>query len=87
MKKFAIMTPILFAPPNPIKVPGFVDTASVPTFASFFHSYFGFQQFNITSDRCHKLISSVKNCFENNSARPIDACSYYLDSFSRGCKL
>ena len=88
MKKFAITTPILFAPPNPTKVPGFeAPTSSVPSFASFFHSYFGFQQFNITSERCSKLLNSAKSCFENNSTRPNEACSYYLDTFSRGCKL
>jgi len=88
MKKFAIFTPILFAPPNPTKVPGIEAAKSeIPSFANFFHSYFGFQQFNIKTDRCSKLLSSAKSCFENNTARPIEACSYYLDTFSRGCKL
>ena len=41
MKRFSIATPFLFAPPNPIKMPGTMEGASgIPTFANFFSSYF-----------------------------------------------
>ena len=42
MKRFSIATPFLFAPPNPLKVPGFgFGTMMLPTFSNFFQSYFG----------------------------------------------
>ena len=43
MKRFQIQTPYLFAPPNPSKVAGAsaVAAAAVPSFGSFFSSYFG----------------------------------------------
>ena len=85
MKKFAIMTPILFAPPNPIKVPGFSPEAAagVLSFASFFSAYFGSASYNLGGSNCGKMLENMKKCYENNSTRPAEACSYYVDGFRR----
>ena len=84
MKKFAIMTPILFAPPNPVKVPGFTENVSgLPSFANFFSAYFGNSSYNLGDSRCGKMLENMKRCYENNTSRANDACSFYVDGFKR----
>ena len=84
MKRFQINTPILFAPPNPLKVVGAASTqSSVPTFANFFSSYFGGASYNLKSQNAGKMLEGMKRCYENNSVNPLQSCSYYIDGFKR----
>ena len=67
LKRFQINTPVLFAPPNPLKSAGFMAAAvSVPTFANFYQSYFGSAPQNLTNPKCTSFLSGMKSCFENN---------------------
>ncbi len=60
MKKFAIMTPILFAPPNPIKIAGFTAAASsIPSFSTFFSSYFGSVNYNSSNTACGRMMAGM----------------------------
>jgi len=65
-------------------VPGFTDAASgVPTFSSFFSSYFGGATYKATTPNCSKMLEGMKKCFENNQHNPHSACSYYTAGFKR----
>ena len=60
MKKFAIMTPILFAPPNPLKIAGFTAAvSSVPSFSTFFSSYFGSANYNSSNTACGRMMAGM----------------------------
>ncbi len=85
MKRFQIMSPILFAPPNPAKVVGAVVAAStVPTFSTFFSTYFGSANYNSDNTACGKMMASLRRCYESNAAaNPLAACQYYVDGFKR----
>ena len=85
MKRFQIMSPILFAPPNPAKVVGAVVGAStVPTFSTFFSTYFGSANYNSDNTACGKMMASLRRCYESNAAaNPLAACQYYVDGFKR----
>lgn len=84
MKKFAIFSPYLFAPPNPLKIAGAAPAElQMPSFANFFSAYFGSSSYHIADSKCGKMLENMKRCFENNLTRPADACSYYVDGFRR----
>ena len=85
MARFQINTPILFAPPNPLKVPDYkAPTYSVPSFANFFQSYFGSSNYNLSSPNSGKMLNGLKQCYETNkTANPLDACAYYINGFKR----
>ena len=77
MARFQINTPILFAPPNPIKVWGYnaTQTASLPTFGNFFNQFFGGSRFNIGAPNAGKMLEGMKRCYENNkTSNPVEAC-------------
>ncbi len=79
------MTPILFAPPNPAKVAGLVAaTTTIPTFNTFFSTYFGGATYNSDNTACGRMMSSLRRCYETNAAaNPLAACQYYVDGFKR----
>jgi hypothetical protein len=88
MKRFQIMSPILFAPPNPAKVVGaaaaFAATSTVPTFSTFFSTYFGSASYNSDNTACGKMMAGLRRCYESNAAaNPLAACQYYVDGFKR----
>ena len=85
MKRFQIMSPILFAPPNPAKVAGVATAvATVPTFSSFFSTYFGSANYNSDNTACGKMMAGLRRCYETNAgANPLSACQYYVDGFKR----
>jgi len=48
MKRFQINSPILFAPPNPLKVANApAAPTGTPSFANFFSQYFGGASYNL----------------------------------------
>ena len=89
MKKFQIMTPVLFAPPNPDKTvgSGAINCGfGTPSFAQFFTAYFGGATYNLGDAKCGKMLEGMKRCYENNSssgADPVGQCTYYIDGFRR----
>ena len=87
LKRFQIMTPFLFAPPNPEKVMnGASATPAIPSFASFFSAYFGGSTYQMSDTRCGKMLEGMKKCYETSSARQDDpeaSCAYYIDGFRR----
>ena len=86
MKRFQINTPILFAPPNPLKTVGATAAvgATVPTFNNFFSAYFVGSSYTSENSACGKVFSGLRKCFETNAAtNPHVACQYYLDAFKR----
>ena len=84
MKRFAIMTPFLFAPPNPAKIAGFEASSNgVPTFQNFFSSYFGSKNYDFGDSSCGRMMRGMKQCYENNGTNPMEACQYYIDGFNR----
>ena len=92
MKRFGLTLPVLFKPPHPAKSPrasvvyaaggAVVAAEAVPNFGDFFASYFGSTSYKL-NDTCAKLMSNMKNCYNNNSNNPVAQCSYYIDGFSR----
>ena len=86
MKRFNINTPILFAPPNPEKMVGYKrEDQSLPSFADFFHSYFGGATIQVSNASCGKMMENMKRCYENHSkdGSAIAQCTYYIDGFRR----
>ncbi len=86
MKRFSIATPILFAPPNPLKMPLATQSqaGSVPSFSSFFQSYFGNKTYYLGNPNCGKMLEQMKRCFETNQmGDPHKRCSFYVDGFKR----
>ena len=86
MKRFAISTPMFFAPPNPAKVAGATSAAAgVPSFAAFFGAYFDGQSFDVSNANCGKMLEGMRKCYENHqkNGNPHEACAYYVDGFKR----
>ena len=87
VKRFQINTPMLFAPPNPLKVFGAAAGAStVPTFGSFFSAYFGGSTYRMSDSKCGKMFDNMKKCYESSTTRSDDpnaSCAYYIDGFKR----
>ena len=86
IKKFQLNTPIAFFPPNPEKTAGYVAAASaVPSFGTFFASYFGgSQSYNMGNPASGKMLENLKKCYETNQDNsPEEACAYYIDGFKR----
>ena len=53
LKRFQIMTPYQFAPPNPTKVPcADVTPPTFPSFGTFFSSYFGGSTYKFADGNC-----------------------------------
>merc|ERR1712100_530457 len=68
--KFAISTPLLFVPPNPMKVVDYqAPAAATPSFSDFFAAYFG-TSFNMSSDKGGKMLEGMKKCYENHPSSP-----------------
>ena len=86
-KRFQMNTQFLFAPPNPAKVMGASAGAlSVPTFGTFFSTYFGGSTYQLSDTRCGKMLENMKKCYESSTARsedPSASCAYYIDGFRR----
>ena len=86
-KRFQINTPYPFAPPNPAKVAGAAAAgAAVPSFGSFFSSYFGGSTYQLSNQKCGKMLESMKKCYEGSTKRsdnPAETCAYYIDGFRR----
>ena len=69
MKRFSIATPILFAPPNPIKMPhAAAAPMQTPSFAQFFNAYFVGANYDFGNSACGKMMRSMKACYENNAS-------------------
>lgn len=87
LKRFQMNTPFLFAPPNPAKIIGAsAGAASIPTFGSFFSSYFGGSTYRLSDSRCGKMLENMKRCYESSQGRsedPSASCAYYIDGFRR----
>ena len=86
MKRFNINTPILFSPPNPEKLVGAGKREhNMPSFADFFHSYFGGSTIQVSNASCGKMMENMKRCYENHSkdGSSVAQCSYYIDGFKR----
>ena len=68
MKRFQINTPVAFFPPNPTKTIGYVPAAAtMPSFGSFFSSYFGgTQSYHMANPKCGKMLENMKKCYETN---------------------
>ena len=89
MKRFQINTPVLFSPPNPSKEASFSGQSNnaLPSFNSFYHSYFGIAAVNLRDSKCSSFLSGMKKCFDNNPTTANSACAYYVDGFKRSCSL
>ena len=90
MIRFQIQTPYFFAKSDPSKIPGAqVAAPQVPSFGSFFSSYFAGQTLfglKLSNDSCQKMFSNLKKCYENSTSRgtsPETSCAYYIDGFKR----
>ena len=87
LKRFQMNTQFLFAPPNPTKVMGAsAAAASIPSFGTFFSSYFGGATYRLSDSKCGKMLESMKKCYESSTSRndnPADSCAYYIDGFRR----
>ena len=87
LKRFQMNTPFLFTPPNPAAVAGATATAaSIPTFGSFFSSYFGGSTYRLSDGRCGKMLENMKRCYESAASReddPQTSCAFYIDGFRR----
>ncbi len=56
----------------------------MPSFASFYQSYFGSSNYNISTPNAEKMLGGLKRCYEaNKTASPLDACAYYINGFKR----
>ena len=62
LKRFSLMSAVLFKPPFPGKNPYDhpVAQSAVPSFSDFFSAYFGSKSLNISNDKCSKLFDSMK---------------------------
>lgn len=62
LKRFALTTAVLFKPvfpgKNPYDQP--VQHPSTPSFSQFFSAYFGSKAFNISNDRCSKMLEGMQ---------------------------
>ena len=59
---------------------------AVPTFGTFFSTYFGGSTYQLSDSRCGKMLENMKKCYETSSARsedPSASCAYYIDGFRR----
>ena len=87
LKRFQIMTPLLFAPPNPMAVDGADRSGpAIPSFGSFFSAYFGGSTYRMSDSRCGKMLEGLKKCYESSASRqesPESSCAYYIDGFKR----
>ena len=84
LARFAIMTPLLFVPPNPLKSVGAEQTCPVlPTFSDFFEAYFGGASIDMSAPQSGSMLENMKRCYENHKANPVDACQYYINGFRR----
>ena len=82
--RFGIMTPILFVPPNPMKVAEYQATCpAVPTFTDFFEAYFGGAALDMARPNAAPMLNNLKRCYESHQANPVDACQYYINGFKR----
>ena len=81
---FAINTPLLFTPPNPMKTWNSEAAApAAPSFSDFFSAYFGNSSYNMSSPAAGKMLEGLKKCYENHPQEPVDSCQYYLNGFRR----
>lgn len=87
LKRFALSTAVLFKPPFPGKNPyDSIAKPVVPSFTSFFSAYFGNQAFNLSNEKCSRLVEGLKRCYQNHSdADPSANCQYYLQGAQRSC--